>query len=177
MLAIGLPAGFEFGVTAVYLAIVYSISRPFGAAAQAGFGIGMRVVQAGFMTVVALGFAVAPVAGQNFGCSRKIRPSSPWERMTSASSRWNCIASGLIFVSSMFQGLGKPIPSLATSAARVMLVAIPALVLSRTPGFQLRWIWSLSAGSVFVQLTLGMWLLRRELGRRLDFAGTHLRDR
>lgn len=87
MLAIGLPAGFGFGVTAVYLAIVYSISGPFGAAAQAGFGIGTRVVQAGFMTVVALGFAVAPVAGQNFGCSRKIRPSSPWERITSASSR------------------------------------------------------------------------------------------
>src|SRR5687768_5459285 len=31
MLAIGLPAGFEFAITAVYLAIVYSITRPFGA--------------------------------------------------------------------------------------------------------------------------------------------------
>jgi putative MATE family efflux protein len=67
MLAIGLPAGFEFGITAIYLAVVYSITRPFGAAAQAGFGIGMRIVQAGFMPVVALGFSVAPVAGQNFG--------------------------------------------------------------------------------------------------------------
>jgi putative MATE family efflux protein len=67
MLAIGLPAGFEFGITAVYLFVVYSVSRQFGAAAQAGFGIGMRVLQAGFMPVVALGFSVAPVAGQNFG--------------------------------------------------------------------------------------------------------------
>ena len=67
MLAIGLPAGFEFAITAVYLAIVYSITRPFGAAAQAGFGIGMRIIQAGFMPVIALGFSVAPVAGQNFG--------------------------------------------------------------------------------------------------------------
>jgi putative MATE family efflux protein len=67
MLAIGLPTGFEFGIMAVYQALVYSIARPFGAAAQAGFGIGMRVIQAGFMPVVALGFAVAPVAGQNFG--------------------------------------------------------------------------------------------------------------
>lgn len=70
MLAIGLPAGFEFGLMAVYLAIVYTITRPFGAAAQAGFGIGQRVVQAGFMPVVALGFAVAPVAGQNFGAGK-----------------------------------------------------------------------------------------------------------
>ncbi len=52
---------------AVYLMIVYAIAAPFGAAAQAGFGIGMRIVQAMFMPVVALGFAVAPVAGQNFG--------------------------------------------------------------------------------------------------------------
>jgi putative MATE family efflux protein len=67
MLAIGLPAGFEFAVMSVYLAVVYSITRPFGAAAQAGFGIGLRIVQAGFMPVVALGFSVAPVAGQNYG--------------------------------------------------------------------------------------------------------------
>src|SRR5215213_1891412 len=67
MLAIGLPAGFEFAITGVYLFLVYSVTRPFGAAAQAGFGIGGRIVQAGFMPIVALGFAVAPVAGQNFG--------------------------------------------------------------------------------------------------------------
>jgi putative MATE family efflux protein len=67
MLRIGLPAGAEFALMAVYLFIVYRIAAPFGAAAQAGFGIGMRVVQALFMPIVALGFAVAPVAGQNVG--------------------------------------------------------------------------------------------------------------
>jgi putative MATE family efflux protein len=66
ILGIGLPAGFEFAMMALYMVIVSTIARPFGAAAQAGFGIGMRVVQAGFMPVVALGFSVAPVAGQNF---------------------------------------------------------------------------------------------------------------
>lgn len=73
MLAIGLPAGFEFGMMSVYLFVVYSVTRPFGAAAQAGFGIGMRVIQAGFMPVVALGFSVAPVAGQNFGARKADR--------------------------------------------------------------------------------------------------------
>src|SRR6266576_2828832 len=67
MLGIGLPSGVEFGITTVYLALVYTITRPFGAAAQAGFGIGIRIIQAGFMPVVALAFSVAPVAGQNFG--------------------------------------------------------------------------------------------------------------
>jgi MATE family, multidrug efflux pump len=67
MLRIGLPAGAEFALMGAYLFIVYTVSRPFGSAAQAGFGIGIRIIQAGFMPIVALGFAVAPVAGQNFG--------------------------------------------------------------------------------------------------------------
>ena len=73
VLRIGLPAGAEFALVAAYLFIVYTVSRPFGAAAQAGFGIGLRIVQAGFMPVVALGFAVAPVAGQNFGARKADR--------------------------------------------------------------------------------------------------------
>src|SRR5207247_694843 len=73
MLKIGLPSGAEFALVGVYLFIVYTISRPFGAAAQAGFGIGLRIIQAGFMPIVALGFAVAPVAGQNFGARLKDR--------------------------------------------------------------------------------------------------------
>jgi putative MATE family efflux protein len=67
MLRIGLPAGGEFALMAVYIVLVYSIIRPFGAAAQAGFGIGVRVMQAVFLPAVAIGFAAAPVAGQNFG--------------------------------------------------------------------------------------------------------------
>ena len=67
MLAIGFPAGLEFGISALYMVLVYAVTRPFGAAAQAAFGIGLRIVQSIFMPVVALGFSVAPVAGQNFG--------------------------------------------------------------------------------------------------------------
>ena len=67
LMRIGLPAGAEFALIAVYLLIVYVVTRPFGAAAQAGFGVGGRVLQASFMPAVALGFAAAPVAGQNFG--------------------------------------------------------------------------------------------------------------
>src|SRR2546428_8093319 len=39
ILKIGLPAGAEFALMAVYLFIVYAVSRPFGTAAQAGFRI------------------------------------------------------------------------------------------------------------------------------------------
>ena len=73
MLKVGLPAGAEFALMAVHLLVVYTVSRRFGSAAQAGFGIGLRVVQACFLPVVALGIAVAPVAGQNFGARQPQR--------------------------------------------------------------------------------------------------------
>jgi Na+-driven multidrug efflux pump len=47
--------------------IVYSLIRGFGASAQAGFGIGARVMQSLFLPALAVGMAAAPIAGQNFG--------------------------------------------------------------------------------------------------------------
>ncbi len=73
MLGIGVPAGAEFALASVYIAIVYGIIRQFGTAAQAGFGIGARVMQSMFLPVMALSFAVAPVVGQNFGGRRADR--------------------------------------------------------------------------------------------------------
>ncbi len=67
MLRIGLPAGGEFALISVYMVLVYDITRHFGTPAQAGFGIGVRLMQALFLPAVAIAFATAPVAGQNFG--------------------------------------------------------------------------------------------------------------
>ncbi|MBR7798715.1 MATE family efflux transporter [Undibacterium fentianense] len=67
MLNVGLPAGAEFLFMFVFMAVIYSIIRDFGAAAQAGFGLGSRVMQAIFLPVMAISFAIAPIAGQNFG--------------------------------------------------------------------------------------------------------------
>lgn len=208
MLAIGLPSGFEFALMALYLVLVYAIARPFGAASQAGFGIGGRIVQAGFMPVVALGFSVAPVAGQNFGARQKDRVIDTYKHaafmatigmlvftvlchiapdalvgifskdpaVIAVGSEYlqiislNYIASGLVFVnSSMFQAMGNTIPSLITSILRYVLVAVPALILATMPHFQLNWIWYLSMGSVFAQLAMSMFLLRREFRKRLSF--------
>jgi Na+-driven multidrug efflux pump len=67
MTRIGLPAGGEFGLQVVNTVLVYWVIRSFGAAAQAGFGIGARVMQALFLPVLAISMSVAPLAGQNFG--------------------------------------------------------------------------------------------------------------
>jgi len=209
MLRIGLPAGAEFMLMSVYLFVVYAMSRPFGAAAQAGFGIGMRVIQAGFMPVVALGFAVAPVAGQNFGArlpdrvrhtfrdavtmgaavmalfavlchiapAALIRIFSSDPEVVAVGDEylriisWNFVASGVIFVcSSTFQAMGNTIPSLVSSFVRIFIMAIPTILLSRVPGFHLRWIWYLSVASVTLQMLLSLLLIRLEFRSRLGFA-------
>ena len=83
-------------------------------------------------------------------------------------NRLIAIASGLVFVaSSTFQAMGNTVPSLIASVVRIGLVAIPGVILSRLPGFELRWLWWLSVASVFVQLVLAMVLLRREFALRL----------
>jgi putative MATE family efflux protein len=208
MLKVGLPAGAEFALLAVYLFIVYVVSRPFGAAAQAGFGIGMRIVQAGFLPVVALGFAVAPVAGQNYGARHADRVRKTFASAASLAGglmlifaavchaapaamirffsddpnvvavgdeylrivSWNFVASGVIFVgSSMFQAIGNTIPPLITSFLRLVLVAVPILMLSGNPHFTLRWVWYISVASVTLQMIFNLLLLRREFNLRLRF--------
>jgi putative MATE family efflux protein len=67
LLNIGLPAGGEFALMALFMGVVYWVIRDFGAVAQAGFGIGMRVMQSIFLPAIAIAFAAAPIAGQNFG--------------------------------------------------------------------------------------------------------------
>lgn len=215
LLKIGLPAGAEFALLTVYLLIVYIVSRPFGASAQAGFGIGIRVVQACFMPVVALGFAVAPVAGQNFGARHADRVRQTFyvaAGMASAAMAlvflasqlfaasvvdvftdeaavvavgeeylrvvsWSFVASGIIFVaSSMFQAMGNTLPALASSFARILLVSIPVILLSRIPGFALRWVWLISAATIVLQLGVSLLLLRREFHRRLLFNETAMPD-
>src|SRR5205809_7622443 len=54
---------------------------------------------------------------------------------------FNYVASGLVFVaSSTFQAMGNTVPSLIASVVRIALVAIPGVIISRLPGFELHWL-------------------------------------
>jgi Na+-driven multidrug efflux pump len=206
ILRIGLPAGGEFGLMFIYMAVVYWTIRSFGAEAQAGFGLGGRVMQAIFLPAMAVAFAAAPVAGQNFGAGHHDRTRKTFstaaligtglmiallivcqveaEVMVRFFTRdaavisiaagflhiisWNFVATGIIFTcSAMFQALGNTVPSVISSATRMITFAIPALWLSTRPGFQIRHIWTLSVVTVLIQLVVSMLLLRREFRRRL----------
>jgi putative MATE family efflux protein len=211
MLRIGLPAGAEFALMAIYIVIVYAIIRGFGAAAQAGFGVGARVMQAMFLPVMSVAFAVAPVVGQNFGGRRAdrvrqtfysalgittgmmvlltllsqfaagtfIRGFSSDPSVIGFGSEYlqiislNFVAMGIVFTSSsVFQGIGNTWPPLISSATRLLFFALPAVILSRLPGFHLKQLWYLSVVSILLQAIVNFLLLQREFRKKLVFADT-----
>lgn len=206
LLKIGLPPGGEFLLFFVFMTVIYAVIQPFGADAQAGFGIGTRVMQAVFLPAMALAFAAAPLAGQNMGARKADRVRSTFreaalgscvlmalltalcqwqaERFIAVFTQdpaviavgadylrvisWNFVAQGLIFTcSGVFQALGNTVPALLTSATRVLTFVLPAFWLAAQPGFTLHSIWVLSVATVALQAVLSLWLVRRELRRRL----------
>jgi len=209
MLGIGLPSGGEFALLALYIGLVYNITQGFGSAAQAGFGVGVRLMQSLFLPAIAIGFAVAPVVGQNFGAREAHRVRQAFLAAAVMSSvvmvlmtvvcqiaparligvfsndpvvvmfgaeylriiSWNFVASGIIFVSSStLQGIGNTRPALLASFLRLVLFAIPAVWLSHQPGFQMRHVWYISLASVFVHMSLLLWLVRRQFALRLRWS-------
>lgn len=210
MLQIGVPAGAEFVLLFFYILIIYGIIRQFGPAAQAGFGVGARVMQALFLPVVALAFAVTPVVGQNFGGRRadRVRQTiysaiaiasammtvlaiiahfAPTPMIVAFSkdphvidfgsdymriAAFNFVAAGIVFTSSsIFQGIGNTWPPLFSSISRLFLFILPALLLARSPGFEIKHVWYLSVGSQCLQAVINLLLLRWELRKKLNFEG------
>ncbi|HXZ47875.1 MAG TPA: MATE family efflux transporter [Usitatibacter sp.] len=206
MLNIGLPAGGEFALLALFAGVCYWIIRDFGATAQAGFGVGTRVVQSIFLPAMAIAFAAAPLAGQNFGARRfgRVRETfvaavwsigvvmavltllCQWKgsslvRIFTKDARviavgteylriisWNFVGTGLVFTaSSLFQALGNTWPSLLSKTLRFAIFSVPAIWLSRQPGFALADVWHLSVATVLVEAVTSLWLLRIEMRGRL----------
>jgi Na+-driven multidrug efflux pump len=208
ILRIGIPAGAEFALMAIYIVVVYAIIRRFGAAAQAGFGIGARVMQAMFLPVIAVAFSVAPVVGQNFGGRRAERVRQTFYSavlittgimvLLTVLSQFaggmfirgftgdpsviafggeylqiislNFVAMGIVFTSSsVFQGIGNTWPPLISSGTRLLLFALPAVVMSMRPDFHIKQVWYFSVVSILVQAVVNVLLLRREFRKRLVF--------
>jgi putative MATE family efflux protein len=92
LLRIGVPAGGEFAIMFVSMASTYWLIRDFGAAAQAGYGVGSRVMQAIFLPAMAIAFASAPVAAQNVAAGHAARAR---ETFVSAVIIGSCVMAAL----------------------------------------------------------------------------------
>jgi putative MATE family efflux protein len=82
---IGLPVGLEFFLMSVVMAIIYWVIRDFGSEAQAGFGVGQGVMRIIMLPAMAVAFASAPIAGQNFGARKpeRVRETFKWSVLIS----------------------------------------------------------------------------------------------
>ena len=80
MLKIGVPPGAEFALMFVFTAVIYTAIKPFGAEAQAGYGIGSRLMQSLFLPAMAVALSAAPMAGQNMGAGHldRVRDTFTW---------------------------------------------------------------------------------------------------
>jgi len=67
ILSVGWPAGGELLLFFFYTSFTFWAISSFGSAAQAGFGIGSRIMQLISLPTMAIAFGVAPIAGQNVG--------------------------------------------------------------------------------------------------------------
>jgi len=80
----------------------------------------------------------------------------------------NFIAQGIIFTcSGMFQALGNTVPAMVSSGTRLVTFAIPGILLSHRPGFELQHLWYLSVATVTLQAITSLLLLRGQFQRRL----------
>ena len=206
ILGIGLPSGGEFALIAIYMTMIYDIIQGFGPAAQAGFGIGVRLMQSLFLPAVAIGFATAPVVGQNYGARQPERVRQAFftaaalsggvmvvitllchiapDAMIGAFSSdpaviafgseylrivsWNFVASGIVFAGgSTLQGIGNTRPALMASTMRLVVFAIPAYLLSSRPSFEMRHVWYLATGSVWIHAAVLLLVVRWQFRERL----------
>ena len=73
LLYVGLPSAAEFFLMFITVGVIYYVIRSFGSEAQAGFGIGTRVLQSVMLPAMAVSFSTAPIIGQNLGAGNAAR--------------------------------------------------------------------------------------------------------
>lgn len=206
VMRIGLPSALEFGIMALSFGFVMAVIQPFGPAAQAAFGVGMRILQFGVAACMAFSFAAAAVIGQNYGARSEERVRAAFravlminllisavfvalvqlapqrvlgwfsqgdEEMIRIGAEllrilgWNVVATGVaVACNAVFSGLGNTLPSLASSATRLMLIVGSVLWLRDHAQFQLRWIWQISLVAMVVQASINLFFVRRQLAER-----------
>jgi putative MATE family efflux protein len=81
ILKIGLPAGGEFAIMFIYMAVIYYALKDFGPAAQAGFGIGSRMLGLLQVPAISIAFGAGPIAGQNFGAGNGERVKETFRKV------------------------------------------------------------------------------------------------
>ena len=126
ILRIGLPAGGEFAIMFIYMAVIYFALSDFGTTAQAGFGVGSRVLGLIQAPALAIAFAAGPIVGQNFGGGNGERVKETFKRVL-------LLATAIMAVATIFaqwrpqlllEGFSKDPETIAVGALFLKMVSL-----------------------------------------------------
>ena len=126
ILGIGLPAGGEFAIIFINMAVIYYALRHFGAAAQAGFSIGSRLLGVIHMPGISIALAAGAIAGQNFGAGNSERVRKTYRTRLAVGDRRDdrIHDTGAMAAGALLGGFSKDAETIAVGALFLRMVSL-----------------------------------------------------
>lgn len=91
VLKVGLPAAITQLITPISTALITAIVAGYGVAAVAGFGVATRLESFAVMVINAIGAALVPFVGQNWGAGKKARVSRAIKTALVMTAGWGTV--------------------------------------------------------------------------------------
>ena len=130
ILKIAIPAGLTQMITPVSTAVITAIVATYGVASVAGFGVATRLEMFAVMVIMALGAALVPFVGQNWGAGNKERVGRAIKVAIGIAAGWG------MFVWLLFMVIGESVagafnsnPAVIEVVAGYMLIVFPSYML------------------------------------------------
>lgn len=130
ILSIGIPAAITQLITPVSTGIITGIVATYGIAAVAGFGVASRLEMFAVMVINALGAALVPFVGQNWGAGNKARVRRAVKAALALASGWG------VTVWLLSLAFGRPVasvfndnPAVIATVLGYMTIVFPSLFL------------------------------------------------
>jgi Na+-driven multidrug efflux pump len=103
---------------------IYWLIQPFGADAQAGFGLGSRIMQSLFLPAMAIAFAAPAIAGQNFGAKNfsRVKETFTWTAIMTCSLMATLTLVCLSQAELMLQSFSDDMKVIATSVVFLQII-------------------------------------------------------
>ena len=130
ILHIGVPAAITQLITPLSTGVITAIVATYGVAAVAGFGVASRLEMFALMVIMALGSALVPFVGQNWGAGNKARVGRAVKAAVVLASGWG----GFVWLLSLVAG--RPVaavfndnPAVVDTVVGYMAIVFPSLFL------------------------------------------------
>ena len=117
LIVIAAPAGITNIVGPLTHAVLTGLLASYGAEAVAAFGVNSRVESLAMLAVMALGLALAPIVGQNWGAKNYARVDSAISRAIAFNFIWSLSCAGLLAL------FARPVAALFTDNEAVIDIA------------------------------------------------------